>query len=122
MDAALKDRMYEIKINDPLTIAVTDSIGNGVTGLAVSGTITKSRNEYTMIFRTNVTSEEYQYNMLLYGRKKVEVYYKSIQLFSVQGFLIKSAPKSRGPTVQRMTNGFLSYISAQFFFYNYFWL
>ena len=82
MDAALKDRMYEIKINDPLTIAVTDSIGNGVTGLAVWGTITKSRNEYTMICRTNVTSEEYQYNFLLYGRKKVEVYYKSIQLLS----------------------------------------
>jgi len=79
----MDDRMYEIKSNDPLTIAVTDSVGNGVAGLTVSGAITKSRNEYTMIFRTNVTSEEYQYNMLLYGRIKVEVYYKSIQLFSV---------------------------------------
>jgi hypothetical protein len=73
MDAALKDRMYEIKSNDPLTVAVTDSAGNGVAGLAVSGAITKSRDQYTMIFRTNVTSEEYQYIMLLYGRQKVEV-------------------------------------------------
>jgi len=98
MDAALKDRMYEIKSNDPLTIAVTDSVGNGVAGLTVSGAITKSRDQYTMIFRTNVTSEEYQYNFLLYGRKKVEVYCKSIQLLSVEGVLIKPAPRLRPPT------------------------
>ncbi len=98
MDAALKDRMYEIKSNDPLTVAVTDSVGNGVVGLAVSGAIAKSRNEYTMIFRTNVISEEYQYNFLLYGRKKVEVYCKSIQLLSVEGVLIKPAPRLRPPT------------------------
>ena len=98
MDAALKDRMYEIKSNDPLTIAVTDSADNGVAGLTVSGAITRARNEYTMIFRTNVTPEEYQYNMLLYGRKKVEVYCRGIQLFSAEGVLIKPAPKLRPPT------------------------
>jgi len=97
MDAALKDRMYEIKSNDPLTVAVTDSAGNGVAGLAVSGAITKSRDQYTMIFRTNVTPEEYQYNFLLYGRKKVEVYCKGFQLLSVEGVLIKPAPKLRPP-------------------------
>jgi hypothetical protein len=48
----MDDRMYEIKSNDPLTIAVTDSVGNGVVGLTVSGAITKSRDLYTMIFRT----------------------------------------------------------------------
>ena len=98
MDAALKDRMYEIKSNDPLTIAVTDSADNGVAGLTVSGAITRARNEYTMILRTNVTPEEYQYNMLLYGRKKVEVYCRGIQLLSVEGVLIKPAPKLRPPT------------------------
>ena len=98
MDAALKDRMSEIESNDPLTIAVTDSTGNGVAGLTVSGAITKVRNEYTMIFRTNVTQEEYQYNILLYGRKKVEVYCKGIQLLSAQGVFIKPAPKLRPPT------------------------
>ena len=99
MDAALKDRMYGIKSNDPLTVAVTDSAGNGVAGLAVSGAIIKARNEYTMIFRTNVTPEEYQYNMLLYGRKKVEVHCKGIQILSAQGVLIKPAPKLRPPAL-----------------------
>ncbi len=97
MDAALKDRMYEIKSNDPLTIAVTDSVGNGVAGLTVSGAITKSRDQYTMIFRTNVTPEDYQYNILLYGRKQVEVYCKGIQLLSAQ-VIIKPAPRLRPPT------------------------
>ena len=57
MDTALKDWMYEIKSNNPLTVVVTDRAGNSVAGLAVSGAIIKARNEYTMIFRTNVTPE-----------------------------------------------------------------
>lgn len=96
MDSALKDRMFEIKSNDPLTVVVTDRAGNGVAGLAVSGAIVKARNEYTMIFRTYVTPEEYQYNMSLYGIKQVEVHCKGIQLLSAQ-VLIKPAPRLRPP-------------------------
>ena len=103
MDSALKDRMYEIKSNDPLTVVVTDRAGNSVAGLAVSGAIIKATNEYTMIFRTNVTPEEYQYNMLLYGIKQVEVQCKGIQLLSAQ-VLIKPAPKLRPPAALAFYN------------------
>ena len=93
----LKEQLYAIPPRgDALTVTVSDitgpNAGSGVAGLQVSGAVSITKSMYTMVFEVKVDPEEYQFNLLLYGMKRLEARWKNVTLLSAN-VLFKPAAK-----------------------------
>lgn len=98
MGASLQELVSTVADGDALNVSLYDidgvNAGNAVVGLEAAGVITTTATTYTLIMAVKVMSEDYQYNMSLYGQKRFEVKWRDVTLLSTQ-VLFKPAPKLR---------------------------
>eukprot|EP00597_Dinobryon_sp_UTEXLB2267_P016333 CAMPEP_0201093174 /NCGR_PEP_ID=MMETSP0812-20130820/1738_1 /ASSEMBLY_ACC=CAM_ASM_000668 /TAXON_ID=98059 /ORGANISM="Dinobryon sp., Strain UTEXLB2267" /LENGTH=388 /DNA_ID=CAMNT_0047345221 /DNA_START=2002 /DNA_END=3165 /DNA_ORIENTATION=+ len=91
---------YDLENEGFPTVGVYDvdgpNAGNGVAGLAVSLSIDKGMHSITLTFKVDVDPPEYQFNLSIYGKKKLVVKWRTTEVYS-EIVLFKPAVAVRPP-------------------------
>jgi hypothetical protein len=89
MSQELKNKLYEYKSdndNEESTVGVYHvdgpNAGKGVEGWAVSVGIDKGRHDVTLTFKVNVDPADYQFNLSIYGKKKLVAKWQTTEVYS----------------------------------------